>query len=289
MQELLEAGKSTSTLKGMVAAIKAARVGDNKLAESDCSLISRFLKGAVRLAPGSRRPVVPAWDLKLVLAALQLEPFEPLASVDLKWLSLKVAFLIAVASARRVGEIQALSIHESCCRFLPESAGVLLRPNPAFLPKVLSDFHLHQPVVMKSLSLAQEGDGEAHDWALLCPVRALKIYIQRTGAFRKTDQLFVCFHPRCLGQPVSKSRLSHWIVDTIRQAYAGSDAPAPRRVRAHSTRGIATSWALWRGASLSEVCAAATWSSPSTFARFYNLNVAAGNAFGEQVLGVGMH
>lgn len=82
----------------MVVAIKAACLGGNRLTEGDCSLISQFLKGAQRLTL-QRRLAVPTWDLGLVLAALQREPFEPLEFADIKWLSLKVAFLIAVTSA----------------------------------------------------------------------------------------------------------------------------------------------------------------------------------------------
>ncbi|KAM3836034.1 NLR family CARD domain-containing protein 3-like [Diretmus argenteus] len=127
----------------MVAAIKATRVGGNRLADGDCSLISQFLRGATRLAPGSRRLAVLSRDLDLVLAALQRGPFEPLESADMKWLSLKVAFLTAVTSARRVGELQ-----------------------------VLSDFHLNQPVELKPLHPTQEGVGEALDRTRLCPERS---------------------------------------------------------------------------------------------------------------------
>ncbi len=42
-------------------------------------------------------------------------------------------------------------------------------------------------------------------------------------------------------------------------------------IRAHSTRGIASSWAWSSGVSIAEICAAAGWASPSTFARFYSL------------------
>ena len=111
-------------------------------------------------------------------------------------------------------------------------------------------------------------------------------YIQRTQAVRRSDQLFVCYDPGRVGRPLSKSRLSHWVVDTIRQAYVLSGMPVPSGVRAHSTRGVAASWALWRGASLASICSAATWSSQSTFTRFYRLNVAASPSFGERVLGV---
>lgn len=43
----------------------------------------------------------------------------------------------------------------------------------------------------------------------------------------------------------------------------------------HSTRGIALSWVWSSGASIAEICAAADWASPFTFARFYNLDVPA--------------
>ena len=109
----------------------------------------------------------------------------------------------------------------------------------------------------------------------LCPARALTAYIRRTQVVRKSDQLFVCYDHGRLGRPLSKSWLSHWVVDTIRQAYALSGVPVPPGVQAHSTRGVAASWALWRGASLASICSATTWSSQATFTRFYQLNVAA--------------
>lgn len=49
--------------------------------------------------------------------------------------------------------------------------------------------------------------------------------------------------------------------------------PLPAGVRGHSTRGITTSWAVMNGVSLEAVCAAASWTSPATFARFYRVNM----------------
>ena len=98
------------------------------------------------------------------------------------------------------------------------------------------------------------------------------------------DQLFVCFKMERLGEPLSKSRLTRWVVEAIRQAYMETDRPTLPGLRAHSTRGMATSWALWRGASLQEICKAATWSTPSTFAKYYSINIAACPSFGEWVL-----
>ena len=282
-QELLEAGKSPSTLRGGVAAIKGSRVGEARLSVDDSGLLSQFMKGAQRLVPHSRRPASPTWDLGRVLSALEQGPFEPLESVSLQWISLKVAFLLAITSAERVGELQALSVHESCCCILPGNTGVVLCPNPLFLPKVLTDFHLNQSVELRSLRPSQEAD-EGQEESVLCPVRALKIYMQRTAALRRTDQLFICFGPQCLGEPVSKARLSHWVVEAIQQAYRETGKPVPVEVKAHSRWGVSTSWALWHGATLSEICVAATWSTPTTFTQFYCLNVAASTSLSGHVL-----
>ncbi len=50
-------------------------------------------------------PSLPSWDLALVLRALQTAPFEPLQSVELKFLSMKTLLLTALASIKRVGDL----------------------------------------------------------------------------------------------------------------------------------------------------------------------------------------
>ncbi len=72
-----------------------------------------------------------------------------------------------------------------------------------------------------------------------------------------------------------RSRLSKWLVDAITLAYSSVESQCPIGVRAHSTRGIASSWAWSSGVSMSDICEVAGWSSPSTFVRFYNLDVPA--------------
>ncbi len=102
LQERLERRLSPSTLKVYVAAIAAHHdaVDGRSLGKHD--LIVRFLKGAKRMNP-SKSPLVPSWDLSIVLAGLQRGPFEPLDSVELKFLSLKTALLTALTSIKRVG------------------------------------------------------------------------------------------------------------------------------------------------------------------------------------------
>ncbi|KAK0136861.1 hypothetical protein N1851_026944 [Merluccius polli] len=186
LQGQLDAGKSAVTRRGMVAAIKAVRGGEHALNEASCSLILQFLKGAWRLTVHRTRATIPSWDLEVILDALRRPPFEPLGAADLKWLSLKTVFLLAITSTRRVSELQALLVHSDCCRFSPDGSSVVFRPNPAFLPKVFSEFHLSQSVELWSLS-SSGGDGETEQHqSVLCPVRALTEYIRHTQAARKT-------------------------------------------------------------------------------------------------------
>ncbi len=53
------------------------------------------------------------------------------------------------------------------------------------------------------------------------------------------------------------------IVDAIALAYQSQGEPCPMGVRAHSTRSVASSYALAHGASLADICRAAGWATPS--------------------------
>lgn len=103
----------------------------------------------------------------------------------------------------------------------------------------------------------------------------VRTYMDKTGGFRRSDQLFVSWANPHKGKPVTKQRLSHWVVETIALAYTSQGLQPPAGLRAHSTRGLAASWALFRGVSVQDICAAVSWSSPLTFVRFYMLDVSA--------------
>lgn len=60
---------------------------------------------------------------------------EPLETTPLSRLSMKTEFLVAVASARRVSELQALLIDPSYMVFYKDNLS--LSPHPKFIPKVV--------------------------------------------------------------------------------------------------------------------------------------------------------
>ena len=51
---------------------------------------------------------LPAWDVALVLQSLTGPPYEPLRTCDERFLAQKTLFLLALASAKRIGELHAL-------------------------------------------------------------------------------------------------------------------------------------------------------------------------------------
>ncbi len=221
LQERLERRLSPSTLKVYVAAIAAHHdaVDGRSLEKHD--LIVRFLKGARRMNP-SRSPLLPSWDLSIILAGLQRGPFEPLDSVELKFLSLKTALLTALTSIKRVVDLQAFSVSEECLVFGPVYSPVVLRPRPGYMPKVSTTPFRDQVVNLQALP-SEEADPAL---ALLCPVRALRIYVDRTRRFRSSEQLFVCHGGQQKGKAVSKQRLAHWIVEAVALAYQSQGEPS---------------------------------------------------------------
>lgn len=282
LQDLIDKHKAFSTIKVYLAAIAACHVGFDGKTAGQHPLVCRFMKGARRLLPVSK-PLTPPWDLAVVLDGLASPPFEPLGEVDLKHLSLKTVLLLALASAKRVGDIHALSVHPSCTQFAPGRVRVLLKPNPAFVPKVVGSC---SPIDLLALCSPPFSSSEERRLHALCPVRALHFYMDRTAGFRRSDQLFVSWASPHRGKPVTKQRLSHWVVESIALAYTCQGLLAPQGLRAHSTRGLAASWALFRGVSIQDICAAACWSSPLTFVRFYRLDVSAPSV-ARAVLGTG--
>lgn len=270
LQDLLDKGRAASTLKVYLAAIGACHIGFDNKSVGHHPIVARFMKGARKKSRVSK-PRAPPWDLALVLDALCQPPFEPLGRMDMKMLTLKTALLVALATAKRVSDIQALSVHPDCTRFSENDHKVSIMVNPSFVPK--NPLLECVPILLEAFHPPPFTTQEQERLHFLCPVRALKAYIDRSAPLRTSDQLFVSWvKPH---KSISKQRLSHWIVEAIVLAYTSMGKVPPAELRAHSTRGMATSWALFKGVSVQDICAAASWATPSTFARFYRLDVTA--------------
>ncbi len=200
LQHKFSAGAATTTLRVYVAAIAARRDSDDVPLGRHC-LVSSFMRGAKRLRP-VRPPSFPSWDLSVVLKGLLGPPFEPLESASIRILILKVTLLLALASFKHVGDLQALSVSESCTEFAPGLIKAFLRPLYIFL---FAGGRLSLPLLRVR--------------AMTCPVRALKMYVDRSSLWRQSLQLLVCFGACRKGLAASKHTISHWVRDAISLAY----------------------------------------------------------------------
>ena len=270
MQDRLKSGLAFSTLRGYLAAINACHLGVAGKAPSKVPEVIKFMQGVERLRPVTRS-LFPVWDLQVVLGGLCRAPFEPLVGMPLKFLSFKTALLLALATAKRVGDLQALSVSSECMQFMNNDLKVLLKPHLKFVPKNM--VVPKEPVVLLAFHPPPFGSVEDERLNCLCPVRALRAYYDRTAGSRASSQLFVEMGNVLVRKPVSRPTLSKWIVDAIRLAYSRAGVEVPAALKAHSTRGVATSWALAKGVSIQEICVSANWSSPSTFAAYYHLDI----------------
>lgn len=138
-------GLSLSSIRVHLAAISAFHPGERGASVFVNPLVGRFLKGMDRLFPHVSPPT-PAWDLNLVLSVLSGPPFEPLTSCSLLYLSYMTAFLVVITSARRVSQLRALTSEPPYTVFYKDK--VQLRPHLAFLPKVVSQFHMGQDIFL---------------------------------------------------------------------------------------------------------------------------------------------
>ncbi len=196
LQSLLDSGRKVNTVRVYAAAISHFLNVVEGLSIGKHALVSQFLKGARRLHP-ERKLRSPSWDLPLVLQSLTEAPFEPLAQADLRSLSWKTVFLLAISSARRVGELHALSVSDDCLRWKTDYSGVSLWPNPAFLPKILNPSTVNQAVELAAFKPDPDSLSTGLDLYSLCPVRALRTYIERTQGLRQSHtQLFLCFEKK---------------------------------------------------------------------------------------------
>ena len=135
-----------------------------------------------RPSPSSR---VPPWDLLVVLESLRGPPFEPLSSASLCDLTRTVLFLVSLATARRVGELQAVSSSVSRSGddlFLSYLSGFRAQSESSSRP-------LPHSFRVRSL---RDFVGSLPDELLLCPVGALQVSLSRTSSLpSRPRSLFV--------------------------------------------------------------------------------------------------
>ena len=262
-----------STTDGYRSAI-GDKLGNSSLNVSKDENLTRLLDSFHRDRPKGRRGI-PSWNLSLVLHQLTKPPFEPLRKASLKHLTFKSVFLLALGSGKRRSEIHAWL--NKNIRHQADWSKVSLYPSPSFLAKN----HLAKegpecvaPVVIPAL--APTLDKSLKEDRSLCPVGALRYYLDKTQDFRQGKELIFVSFKKGFTKDISPARISSWIKQPVILCYELSDQEALtlHQVKTHDVRAFAASKAFQGGISLGQILAACHWKSHNTFTQFYFKDVA---------------
>lgn len=236
-----------SMLSAVLPCIEGYKVGQHPY-------VIQLLKGVFNARPPQAR-LVPEWDLLKVLNALQKRPFEPLSKASLKLITMKTVFMIAISSFRRCSDLQSFRIGPESVNI--QSKGITFIRHG--LAKQDRQSHRRATVFIPAFP----------DNKKLDPKRCMYYYLKATEKYRRSpegaDETKVFLGLNEPHRPVSSQTISHWIVETLRFTLNDKEM----KVKAHSTRALGPSLALFRGASVESIMNSADWSSETTFTRFY--------------------
>ena len=193
-------------------------------------------------------------------------PFEALHKASKLHVTLKTAFLLALATAKRCSEIHALAMDSHHLRFSQSDGSVSLIVQTGFLAKNQLPSVKPDSIIVPSLAHICKRE---HLDRLLCPVRSLKFYLKMTCPYRQNrTRLFL---PIKGNQDISKDSVSRWISYTIKLAYRKLTKRdiSFLKIKALEVRALSSSWAFFDKVCLNEILQAAVWNRSSMFARFY--------------------
>ena len=159
-------GLSVSAVKGYSSALNSvlALKGRDLASSREITMLLRSFSRSVN--PVELRP--PAWDISLVLQSLNGAQYEPLRTCEERFLAQKMLFLLAVASAKRIGELHALSYRVSHSRGWGEVSFSFV---PGFVAKTQDPSSLAPRLEGFSVP-ALPNTRKNRNGRLLCPVRA---------------------------------------------------------------------------------------------------------------------
>ena len=184
---------------------------DYEIPEGD-QVLSGLFRRFTRERPMPKKHVVE-WDIPLVLAFYQSGRFKDWGQLSDRDLTLKTVFLLALATGKRCNEFHALSY--DVCWINAEVQTAELSPLSDFLSKT----QVFQPVVLKSYdNTADQGNSEEK---LLCPVRTLSYYLQRSNEYRSPElkRLFISYR-RDTTKDFNKQSVSNYIKEVVSLAYS---------------------------------------------------------------------
>ena len=258
---------SVSAVKGYCSALNSvlALKGRDLASSHEIPTLLRSFSRSVN--PVELRP--PAWDVSLVLQSLTMAPYELLRTYEERFLAQKMLFLLALASAKRIGELHALSYRVSHARNWGEVSFSFVT---GFVAKTQDPSSLAPR--FEGFSVPALPNARNNRNVRLCPVRAVRVYLDCTAPHRPRCERFFVTAGRSKKE-IAKTTVSFWLLKTISRAYelSGTALPVPAP-RARETRVIAPSLLFKKNFAVDQVLKAGTWRRHTTFTRHYLRDIA---------------
>lgn len=228
-------------------------------------LVNRFMKGVFNLRPSMPR-YAATWDVTLVLQWIRNK--EPLHSLLLKDLTLKLVMLMALTQAARIQTLHLLILRN--IHFSEDSVSILLGGS---IKQCRPKFNV-RTIEFK----AYPKDNR------LCVFKTIKMYLERTEKLRvESDNmdgklLISYIKPH---RSVSKDTVARWIKTVLNTCGINTEM-----FTAGSVRSASTSMAKRLEVPITTIMEKAGWSQESTFAKHYNkVIIRVEDQFQEAVLG----
>ena len=205
-------------------------------------IISKLMKGIFNERP-IKKSLFPKWDLNTVL--LHIKTWGPSSGLDLKYLSYKMIFILAMVCSKRPSTLALFTIDDAVCQISNSTVRLL----PVGLEKHSRPEFIKKPVVIQGFP----------DDPLLDPVPLIKFYIEKTSSIRTSNSLMIDFKPP--HGKVSSRGLSSWMKRLISESgQLGTSG---------SSRSASVSKLFNAGFSLESIMEAGDWTQSTTFLKYY--------------------
>ena len=189
---------------------------------------------------------------------------------DLKHLTLKTAFLLALASSKRRSEIHAWVANKVSNLGQWEKVALFLSSD--FIAKnqlAREGSQSASPMTIPALTIIV--DRQFKEDRTLCLVRALRYYLDRTKDVRGSRSLFFISFKKGHTLAIRPASLSSWLKQTILLCCKQADQQALDlvQVKAHDIRAFAASKAFYGGVSVDQIMQPCHWKAHNSFTNFY--------------------
>lgn len=256
---LYKSGHSYSSLNNARSALSLIMPFTDGMQVGNHPLVVRLIKAIGKMRPP--RPRYKAiWDINLVLN--KFIEWGDNGKLSSKFLTYKVLGLLAIITGHRVQTFSLIKIDNITI------SGDLVNIKISGQIKTSKPGSFQPNLIVPSYPAN----------LMLCPVKALQDYLNRTKSVRTDSQLFISYESPY--KKIDKQTLSRWLKSLLKES--GIDTSL---FKAHSVRHASTSKAYTKGVNIDVIMDSAGWTRNSkVFGKFYRRDIVDRTEYSMQIL-----